>query len=333
MNLYLFLLLVGSLVAATNANRYYDSDDSDYDTDDDDDTEPGFYRPDYDAGQALEIERLRVSEEAKRKEEELVKYKKIDQDWLKRYNEAFAEDAKKMEFKEFFEIFRGLKKDITSTSQEFPNYSDIKDKLEELEALSYGSLNKCNRDSFRMYDKQLEVYKVGYNPAIREYIIRFRDFFWLTCKDKFLASGQPTSSDETNLFPILPYVKAKDELNWNPHHHLEPKAIVDGIIEYMKNKFGKDSGKKRKLTSFMKKVVEPACEDLISRLGYDRIYEIVEAYPNYDAQLDTNNRKMLMSYHVCRYVRTHSSNIADKAVAANTENNNGKSYFKSWKFR
>lgn len=114
------------------------------------------------------------------------------------------------------------------------------------------------------------------------------------------------------LFQLLDYVKAKDPENKNPHHHLESKAIVEGILDYMRDKLGKNAHKKQKLIVAFESTIQDACNQILLIFGVsDRIGQIEAS----NRELDEQSRDWLAAILVCDLVRSNPNAFISHAFA------------------
>lgn len=225
------------------------------------------------------------------KEEAEKKQHDIDEKFLDNYKKVFFGGAEAAKPEEMLSVLKSIEEELAHAS-DTQNSRSIGRKIFELTELAKNTAMGCNRQSFKRFDRLAEEYKTGYNPAIKEYVLYLRNQFWKVCKNSFLNKLGPSKypiDDEAKLFPLVDKVLAVESSNNKAHLHLSLKAVQVGLMEH------------QRVNNISTGDIMQACTFLQFRfINADEIDEIVEAYPDYEAELDARSRKWLTAINVCR---------------------------------
>lgn len=233
--------------------------------------------------------------------------------WLSKYNQLFYHD----DVKSPREIVKELEQ-LHAESYKISNRIKLKDKAMkafELIKLSHVFPSSCTGSMFYILDSLAEEYSMqkGYSVSISQYINYFRDQFWSTCERSFIEGQRPNVGlvveDETEAFSMVDHVSTAlngqfhDKNSSRPYLKIDPRALLQGIINYVDDKLGSNDSlarDKSKIDELFVDTIAPVCGSIRYRFtGRAKMEEIINGREELEKRLDSKSIKWLIAKRVC----------------------------------
>lgn len=254
-------------------------------------------------------------------EEKRAKQAKIDEEWMQNYEEIFFNNVEKSkDIQEMLETFYSLYDKRTKTS-ESDKIRALSGDIFELIGLhtKYGS---CKDEEFKVHEKLIEKYsQEGFSESILDYINHHKLKFWQRCKDSFLYSQKLVdgynlySNDQVEAFSLVDHVLACVRLQ--PWQIKDLQSIESGVIDYVRDKLGKQSHKKDKIDELFKSTISRTCSSIFER--FEPIGELGGVIANREkllSDLDENSTKWLTAIAICEVMNENKSQLQDRVFSA-----------------
>lgn len=254
---------------------------------------------------------------------ELRKQQRINDDWLKRYNDIFRRNTQHKHPDVLINELDSLYKSHSDTAGNI-YIKGLGNDIFDLLRLSYNLVSTCKDESFKSYDTLMTKYASEYSASILDFVKYYRKKLWLQCKASFQEAQRAKQGlredDRAVVMSIVEHVKAVDQNNRELYYKVELEPVQIGVASYLREVLGNKAHKAESINRYVDETIIPVCESVEHRFeGRDKLDEIIKTRYDLKNDLDTLSLKWMTALKVCKVITGYSSYVKNKSIEQNTK--------------